>query len=107
MSAVAKSGLESCSCLFNLEIQSINGHKATAKELVDAIENDVRSGIPLSKTAIFKHYTGNKVLRIEDLKTIVSTLQNGIAQNLDATTDAALSYTHAAIICGNELSKLR
>jgi hypothetical protein len=106
MSAVANEQLESISCLFNIEIKSINGQRPTANELISAIETDVKNQLPLSKTAIFKHYTGNKDLSKEDLKKVVHCLQLGIAKNLDTATDAALSYTHAAIICTNELNKV-
>ena len=105
MSAVPVSNFQSISALFNLEIRSINGEMISKENLIDAIKSDVANHLPISKTAIFKHFTGNKILAKADLEQIVHTLQNGVAESMAVSHDAALSYAHAAIICASELSR--
>ena len=104
MSAVFSS-FENISALFNIEIRSINGEKISGKELIEAIEHDIAHYLPVSKTAIFKHFTGNKEIKKSDLERIVSALQHGVIRSMEISQEAALSYAHAAIICGSEANK--
>lgn len=106
MSAIPKNNPEHISELFNLEIRAINGQKPTSEDLLSAIKLDVQNHIPISKTAIFKHFTCNHLLSKNDLMRVLSLLQDGISTSIAFSYDAVLSYTHAAIIISSEISKV-
>jgi hypothetical protein len=106
MSSVAVNNFETISALFNIEVRSINGERISKDELLEAICHDVSKYIPVSKTAIFKHVSGNKELTKEDFCHITSILQQGVIRSMELSQDAALSNAHAAIICGSEANKL-
>jgi hypothetical protein len=106
MSSVPINSFEAISMVFNLEVRSINGERISKDELIKAIEHDVAHYLPVSKTALFKHVSGNPEFTRTDFTHLATILQHGVIRAFDISHDAALSYAHAAIICGSEASKL-
>lgn len=104
MSSAIVSDFSSVSALFNIEIASINGKAPTGQELVEAVKTDVLRTLPVSKTAFFKYFSGNRSLSDAQLEEVIEVLKAGMMQHIEKTPDASLSYAHAVIVCSSELA---
>ena len=91
------------SALLNLELKGFGVRSLSEHEILEAVRHDIRCGLPLSRVAMLKYCKGNNKLSSESLSALLVMLKTEIVNRLELEPDVALSYTHAAIVCLDEL----
>lgn len=91
------------SALYELESSLVPGAKVSGAALFNAVQIDIKRGIPLSRVLFMKQVSSNKSLHIQDLRSILEVLKIALVEQIEGNADASLSYAHAAILCSTEI----
>ena len=91
------------SALYQLENTLKPGTRADGYALLQAIQQDISSGIAISKVLFMKQVIANPAIETSELKSILEVFKLAIFNQIEANAQSSLSYAHAAILCATEI----